>query len=91
MLSFFLAALLGVIFGFSLATIFYANEGDCRMKDYLYLVVALREQDSPLGSQAADALEALTAELHKANVIIQEQARENQRIRNKLKEARREN
>lgn len=57
------------------------------MKDYLDLIMKLREsapmccETRPLAWDAADAIEELAAELHRAEVIIQEQARANRILR----------
>lgn len=56
------------------------------MRDYLDLIMELRESASTnIAWEAADAIEALVAELHRAEFIIQEQARENQKLRIKGK------
>ena len=48
--------------------------------DYLDLIVQLREQDGPLGWQAADAIEELLAQAKRTNLIMAEQARENKKM-----------
>ena len=88
MLSFFLMIFLGAIIGFSIATIVYAGTGGYEMRDYRDLVADMREyqpHENPLMAEAADAIEALAAELHRATFIINEQARENALMRDKVK------
>jgi hypothetical protein len=77
--------LLGAIMGFSVATIVYAGTGGYEMRDYRDLLADMREHDDPLMSEAAEAIEVLAAELHRATFIIHEQARENALMRDKLK------
>lgn len=53
-------------------------------KDYLELIMRLRDiqpHECPLVGEAADAIEELAAELHRAETIIREQARANQILR----------
>lgn len=45
------------------------------------LIAELREESHPLAHEAADAIETLTAELRRAEHIIQEQARAYQILR----------
>lgn len=86
MLSFFLMIFLGAIIGFSIATIVYAGTGGYEMRDYRDLVADMREHEDPLMVEAADAIETLAAELHRATFIINEQARENKVMRDKVKD-----
>lgn len=58
------------------------------MGNYLELIERLRDvqpHECPLIEEAADAIETLVAELHRAEYIIQEQARAFRRLQTKGK------